>query len=903
MKPTLLLFLAALVGLAHGQLSPTEVQGIRDSLYVGNLTLRDLQYERRPFNDAYRLALVDLAIDQPLEAADRIMRFHQAGATKSLSQLIRVARSMGLSDPNTLTIVNGAHDDDRDLKKLPAALRQPVKRLADSVSDANAIVKRALSGLTAEERRTLIETLPLYANEDSSIKFSFTKRTSFDGAKVLALVGKIDLVAIRAAAELLSSNVEALRPTFERAAKSVRQRLDLKLRIDGLRVDVSGVENNLHTDTDAVITLDLGGDDDYRGRAGAGIGYCSVLIDLGGDDRFQMSDLALGTGVLGVGLAYDYHGNDSFRCRSLALGCGLAGVGAFYHEGGNDTYDAVSLSQGYGEFGLGIFCDTAGDDRYDGGYNVQGAARTGGVGWLIDQTGDDVYRAGGLILNSPLFATVHYSNAQGYGSGYREDTGGTSGGIGLLTDLHGRDSYIGETYCQAASYWFSLGSLYDAEGNDTYSAYHYAQSSAMHATAAYLFDLAGDDAYICKLGAGHAIGHDYGVAFFLDRAGMDLYAAHDSRPAVGNANGLAIFIDSAGDDRYAGPPSIGNAARGSGSLAVFADLGGTDAYGDGLSDGQAATRGTWAVALDEASAPTPGAATTPAPTPPPTPGSLPMPSDAEMEKIYRLATQWGVGTAQQQVNENVARLQGIGKPALRWMLDHHLKTTDRLQNRAFVAVVRALGTDGGAMLAPLIASSDVDTARNALVVAMAAGIKEGGPYVPAALKKPELQRIAAGAAGPLGSRESIPDLLPLTVSKDRLTALNAMVSLIALADPTSVATAEALLASDDLPIRKAAIQLIGKFPDQALSIGTRLTRDADEKTIRIGIEILGNLGTAPALDAVGKLLSGPQAGVRMQALQALDGRVPTDYRSAVIDARKDRDPLVRAVAARIDLGR
>src|SRR5205823_9991597 len=133
-----------------------------------------------------------------------------------------------------------------------------------------------------------------------------------------------------------------------------------------------------------------------------------------------------------------------------------------------------------------------------------------------DRKGDDIYRAGGLVLNSPLFATVHYSNAQGYASGYREDTGGVSGGVGLLTDLEGDDSYLGETYCQAASYWFSLGSLYDQSGNDTYSAYHYAQASAMHCCGAYLFDLAGDDSYTIKYGAGHAIGHDYGVAFLLD---------------------------------------------------------------------------------------------------------------------------------------------------------------------------------------------------------------------------------------------------------------------------------------------------------------------------------------------------------------------------------------------------
>ncbi len=515
-------------------------------------------------------------------------------------------------------------------------------------------------------------------------------------------------------------------------------------------------------------------------------------------------------------------------------------------------------------------------------------------------------RAVGLARNSPLFDKVQYSNAKGYASGYREDTGGTSGGIGLLTDFDGDDSYIGETYCQAASYWFSLGSLYDARGNDTYSAYHYAQASAMHMTAAYLFDLGGDNAFVCKMGACHAIGHDYGVAFMLDRGHMDLIASQDGRPATGSANGLAIFIQGASEPRYFGPAAVGLPARGSGSLAVFCDLGGSDATP--LRGNEAVVRDTWALAYNDGrlrDRPIVDAVS-PSPPPavqPPAPGSIPMPKDAEMETIYLKATQWGVGTAQQEVAEQVAKLIGIGKPALKWMIDKHLATADRLQIRAFVAAVNGLGADGHQMLAPLVASDKLDLARIALRIATDAGIKEAAPYLPAALAKPELQRVAAAAAGPLGSKESISDLLLLTISHDRVTALNAMTSLVALADPGSVSTAQALLASPDLPIRKAAVQLIGKFPVQAARIGASLLASSDSQLARTGIEILGSLGTSEALDAIGKALQSGPAGVRIQALLALSGRVPESYRGTVVEARKDPDPLVRAVAAKIDLGR
>lgn len=902
-----LLFVLLACGIpAQAQLTAAEKGGIADALYIGNMTPGDLNYERRPFQDKYRLPLVDLAIDKPLEASDKIMAFHASASPKSLAALIRAARTQGLGDPSTMTIVKVAHNPGNDVRKVPSPLREPVLKLVTAVSEANAVVRKSLEKLTPEEERYLVETLPLWANEEPAVKFSFTDRTTFDQAAILKLLDKVDLLAIRAAAETLATSVEGLRPEFLAAAKVVTKPMQLEIKIDNIRIDIGGVGDNVYVDKDAMITLDLGGHDIYRGRCGAGIGYAAVLLDLAGDDVFEVNDANVGAGVLGIGLAYDIGGHTIVRSHSLVLGAGIAGVGGYYHEGGNDAYESDTLAQGYGQFGIGIMLDTHGRDRYDGGYNVQGAARTQGVGWLADQSGDDTYKAGGIVLNSPLFEKVHYSNGQGYASGYREDTGGISGGIGLLTDLGGHDTYLGETYCQAASYWFSLGTLYDSGGNDSYMAYHYAQSSAMHMTAAYLFDLEGDDAYVCKLGAAHAIGHDYGVAFLLDRLGMDIYAAHDSRPATGNANGLGIFVDAAGDDRYFGAPAAGLSGRGSGSLAVFCDLAGTDVYNGGLADGQGVARENWAVALDGVGAPSGGNST--ASNPPttqkqPEPGSIPIPPDTEMALIYKKATQWGVGTAQDEVASNTARLVGIGVPGLKWMVDNRLAGADRLQIRTFVAVVRALGPAGAMLIAPKVASDNLDEARVALRIANDAGLKEAASYLPAALAKPELQRAAAAAAGPLGSRESIGDLMLLTAGKDRLAALNAITSLTTLADPSTVSTAQALLNSPDLPLRKGAIQLICKFPAQAVQIAKGLLGSSDEQLARTGIEILGNVGTPEALDTIGKLLTSGSAGKKVQALLALNGRVPEAYRAAVVDARKDMNPLLRAVALRTDLGR
>ncbi|MFQ3677357.1 MAG: HEAT repeat domain-containing protein [Fimbriimonadaceae bacterium] len=899
-------FVALGLGLAasaSAQLTDRERQGVADTLYLANMTLADLEFERKLFRDPYRLPLVDLCLDKPLEAADALMALHATGS-RSVSAMLSALRIRALGDPEERLIAPDPIRTDAP-SNLPPVLVGPVMRLVGAIELANLSVRQATQALTADERRELIESLPGWAVEDRSVAFDFVRRRPSEPSRLLALLAKVDLVRIRRAAEILAISVEQEIPNLKRAAAQARNfRTVARFEIAGMPIVVAGHGPDLHTDRDAVLTIDLGGNDRYVGRHGAAAGYVSVLIDLEGDDTYDVPDLSVGAGILGIGLAYDLGGNDTYRGGSLCFGAGLAGVGILVDEAGDDDYRSATLTQGFGQFGIGMLVDKSGNDRYDAQLFAQGAARTQGAGWLVDRSGNDVYRAGGRFLNSPLFRDVHYSFAQGFSSGYREDTGGLSGGVGLLTDLAGDDAYLVETYGIAASYWFSVGSLYDGSGNDTYRGHHYAMASAMHMTAAYLFDLDGDDVYSQAFGAAHAIGHDYGVAFLLDRAGNDVYSGRDSRPGIGTANGLGIFVDGGGDDRYFGPPAGGAAARGSGSLGIFVDLGGNDRYAEGLADGSARVGETWAVAYDAPNQPVAVAGAPAAPTrPAPIVGSLPLPPDREMEIIYARATQWGVGTAQEEVAANLDRLVGIGMPAVRWMIDRKLPTVNRLSQRAFVHVVRAVGPEAQTAIALKAGDPDDHIARIALGICVDAGIVDAGALIPGLLKRPALQRTAARAAGVLQARAAIPDLLPLVLSEDRITALNAMVSLAAMPDMQSLGTAQAMLGSGDLPMRKAAVQLIARMPDQALAIGRGLLAEGDERRARIGVEVLSAVGSPEALRLIGEALSDTRPGVRIQALWALDGRCPPEFRAALLGLRQDRNPLVQTAAQRIDPGR
>jgi len=898
-----LLCLLAASALAFPQFTAEEKRGIEQGLYIGNLTLRDLGFARRPFNDKYRLPLVNQAIDQPIETAETLMSIHGLAGRATAPGLLSQARQL-MGDTVPVTLPENPKLVGEIPKEVPTDIAPLVKRLAEAVAGANAAVRKACEKLSPADQRLLLESLPQWAVEEPSVKFEFVSKPMAPQSDILRMVDQVDLRMIFAASEKLTKTIDGILPELRRLSGSATWQGVAKFRLGDMVVVVAGTGDDTHRDRDARLVIDLGGNDRYLGRAGAGPGYAAVMIDMAGDDSHKAPDVGPGCGLMGIGLAYDLGGHDNFRGKSLTFGVGLAGVGLFYKEGGNDTYQSETLTQGYGQFGIGLLMDTRGNDQFDAQLYAQGAARTAGTGWLVDVAGDDTYRAGGRVLISPLFADVHYSNAQGYASGYREDTGGISGGLGLLTDRQGDDAYIAETYAQAASYWFALGSLQDGSGHDTYRAYHYAQSSAMHMCAAYLTDLAGDDIYATSFGASHAIGHDYGTAVMFDRAGNDIYVAKESRPGVGNANGLGLFIDSAGEDRYQGPPSAGNAARGSGSLGLFIDLDGPDQYRAGLADAEAAVKETWAVAYDQETKAVSAPATTQDPAQAaPKAGSAPKPADAELEKIYVKATQWGVGTAQAEVRDNVNKLIAIGMPALKWMIEAKMPKASRLEQRAFTDVANGIGAEGRTAVAERLISDDANEVRVALGILLDANAKEAAPYLAKALKNKDTQRLAARMAGVAQSKESVADLQLLAgTSDDPLTVLNALLALAQIGDPQSLGTGQALMTSDSLPIRKAALALMAKFPE-ALAIAKTMSLDQDERKARIAVELLGAIGSPEALEAVGPMLTDERVGVRIQALIALDGRAPANWKQGVLDRRKDPNALVRAVAMRIDPGR
>ncbi len=234
--------------------------------------------------------------------------------------------------------------------------------------------------------------------------------------------------------------------------------------------------------------LDRAGNDTYDAWAyaqGAGNGNgCSALVDGGGNDRY----IANGhwPDVYGDSGPGSFHGASQgysfgFRDGNVLLPGGLAvladlgdgkdyyesgnfsqggayffGFGLMFDGGGDDENHGYRYSQGFGVHqAVGMRWDAGGNDRYSTKCAANcGSAWDEGVGWLLDESGDDQYDVGGLALggtaNTAVAVLLDGGGDDRYGGGGGTDTQGGSSdssyhkmqAIGALIDLGGgKDTY------------------------------------------------------------------------------------------------------------------------------------------------------------------------------------------------------------------------------------------------------------------------------------------------------------------------------------------------------------------------------------------------------------------------------------------------------------------------------
>ena len=258
------------------------------------------------------------------------------------------------------------------------------------------------------------------------------------------------------------------------------------------RVEIGGPGPDEH-DADAVLVIDVGGDDVYRGETAFGRNSaCSIVLDLDGDDMYLGENGAQGSGIRGIGILWDVAGNDFYRAGNFAQGTGIFGMGLLVDEGGRDHYLGGAFVQAAAAWGFGGLLDMAGEDLYECRNSGQAFAGVKGTAVLCDLSGNDKYLSG-VATPDHRDPTMNQSFSQGFAIGMRNLSGG---GYALLADQWGNDHYECQYFGQGAGYYMGLGILYDRDGKDTYAARRYAQGAGIHYAFGLLMDEGGDDRYL-----------------------------------------------------------------------------------------------------------------------------------------------------------------------------------------------------------------------------------------------------------------------------------------------------------------------------------------------------------------------------------------------------------------------
>lgn len=379
-------------------------------------------------------------------------------------------------------------------------------------------------------------------------------------------------------------------------------------------VRVRGSGNDPIPGNDALLLVDLGGDDTYSGDMAASTAQRSIglLLDMGGNDTYSSGGPAQGAGICGVGVLIDREGNDEYEADRYGQGAGQFGLGLCADLGGDDRYFNKFSGQGCGYFGIGVLFDLAGTDHYTLYGEGQGLGGVNGVGVLADRSGDDRYTAvrqqsttGRPSYHSPGL-DVGVSNAQGCGMGRRGDgSDGHSwaGGLGVLLDGEGNDVYLSGNWSMGTGYWFGIGVLHDGRGDDEYRGVAYSQGTGAHFCIGVMIDEEGNDKHLAEENSFESLAwaHDFSIGIILDVHGDDLYRGDKNCLAYSVNRSVAMLMDLGGNDIYKTKevPRPGFALNNPGfrsrhgvstyfaettSIGLFLDIGGSDTFWGDLKD-------------------------------------------------------------------------------------------------------------------------------------------------------------------------------------------------------------------------------------------------------------------------------------------------------------------------------
>ncbi|HSH88806.1 MAG TPA: hypothetical protein VK996_02415, partial [Ramlibacter sp.] len=433
-----------------------------------------------------------------------------------------------------------------DHAQLPNPLRYELARVLAAMSQSHQFLQRAFErfppGVTPQllRRQALDDQLTPFETPDFRQLLPLVEHEA-------VLAGMLDLVGA----------TTRLQDFVKKDAALPSVSWSLQTPFGWVIVDTTG-RNNRHQLKDALLVLDVGGDDDYEFLAPGDMHAISVLLDHRGNDRYRTAAPGAdpSSATLGYGILWDTEGDDQYVGAQQTQASALFGAALLVDGGGRNRFVASSRSQAFAVGGVAVLLSAGGDDEYTAQTYSQATGGPGGVAVLVDTGGNDRYTLTRLPLvrPSPQLPDRNTSMGQGAGYGIRGvffDGRSTSGGIGMLLDLAGNDRYEAQVFAQGVGYYEGLGMLLDNGGNDRFETAWYGMGASAHYAAGILLKRGvGNDVYRSSHEMVLGTGNDLSVGVFVDEGGDDEYSVGQLSLGLAHANGTGIFVDGAGNDRY-----------------------------------------------------------------------------------------------------------------------------------------------------------------------------------------------------------------------------------------------------------------------------------------------------------------------------------------------------------------
>jgi len=563
-----------------------------------------------------RLRWYDYLLRHPLEAPAAAEKFTRELHKNVLTHHHGLAQALAMVAPRM------------DLPRREPAVFPPItspQQALDAVKsalvDTQALFAAALGTLSRSEIRELQTSLvPVMVTQN---RVGHTLQDRGTGRRMCDLLEKMDRDAVWACAERL---VVLTDPELLKQLRQLPD--DAKLTVDGVTgplvaristpagaILIGGKGSNVYQLdrlADVACVIDLGGNDGYVDGTTSLQRPVLVLIDLDGNDIYRSAKPGVqGAAVLGVSMVLDLAGDDKYQAQDVAQGSAIGGVGILIDYAGSDEYLGLRRVQGHALGGIGLLIDRGGHDDYRAAMWAQGFGAPLGFGMLDDVEGNDHYFCGGQWPDSYEETPGLEGWGQGVGAGIRQVA---NGGIGVILDGSGDDVYEFDYLSHGGGYWCGVGFARDFGGNDqrliTRTSYarggrtepkfqRFGCGWGCHYAVGFCIDDAGNDVYEGTI-MGTGMAWDCAIGFLFDFGGDDRYeAAGGLTQGTGAQASLGVLFDYNGDDNYRGygqgyaSPSITyhDMPGCGGNFSFCIDYGGKDTYGCGAKNNSYIQRG------------------------------------------------------------------------------------------------------------------------------------------------------------------------------------------------------------------------------------------------------------------------------------------------------------------------